>query len=48
MAGDGQVVAVVQDVCGRGVDPEVGLTHVAQSLWPLYNHNVNFCVNIKS
>ena len=43
MAGDGQVVAVVQDVGGRGVDPEVGLTHMAKSLWPFYNnHNVIF------
>ena len=35
VAGDGEVVAVADDVGGRGVDPEVGLPHVAQGLGPV-------------
>ena len=35
VAGDGEVVAVADDVGGRGVDPEVGLLHVSQGLGPV-------------
>ena len=35
VAGGGEVVAVADDVGGRGVDPEVGLPHVAQGLGPV-------------